>query len=42
MISAAIKNSVMPGLYPGIHAVPPADLQKGVDGRVEPGHDDEV
>jgi len=30
----------MPALVAGIHAF--ADAAKGVDGRVEPGHDDEL
>ncbi|MEH2612466.1 hypothetical protein V1293_004755 [Bradyrhizobium sp. AZCC 1693] len=28
----------MPGLVPGIHVLVPME-QKGVDGRVKPGHD---
>src|SRR5262245_40993538 len=31
---------VMPGLDPGIHAFLPYQLKQGVDGRDEPGHDD--
>jgi hypothetical protein len=28
----------MPGLVPGIHVL---EIEKGVDGRAKPGHDDE-
>jgi hypothetical protein len=31
----------MPGLVPGIHVLE-LSAKKGVDGRVEPGHDDGV
>ena len=31
---------IMPGLVPGIHVL--AALKQGMDGRDEPGHDDEM
>jgi hypothetical protein len=32
--------SVMPGLVPGIHVFTAQNLDKVVDGRDEPGHDE--
>jgi len=34
-----LTNTVMPGLVPGIHAFM-RHIEKDVDGRVKPGHDD--
>jgi len=35
----AVLKFVMPGLVPGIHVLTSL-RQKGVDGRVKPGHDE--
>ncbi|CAA0095911.1 Uncharacterised protein [Starkeya nomas] len=35
----ANENAVIPGLDPGIHAVPPMRPVQGMDGRAKPGHD---
>jgi hypothetical protein len=42
MMAGCLLLTVMPGLVPGIHAVPPLRRFLGhshVDGRVKPGHD---